>query len=291
MPLNLRVGSSASNDVRFLQTRLSANGYHVVVDGNFGPKTQAAVIQFQAAHGLVPDGIVGPRTWDALLVTERLSPSTDTTEARALAVAGLEPVMNVPTFRRDERLAVIDRALSFVGRYEQPLGSNEGPALEPILRDSANRTYWQVWHVTGKKPPPWCALAMFAAVYGEHPDWASTPMKRWFGAVSQWEAWAKGVDTARGNAIPRVCVISGEQWFYALPAADYVGALFTMSRDGSGSDPHEAVGEGHMGLVLGREGMEFVTAEGNVHNGFELRTRPFGEVRMLIRWWLAGEGS
>ncbi len=38
----------------------------VAVDGNFGPKTEAAVRAFQREHGLVPDGIVGPKTWLAL---------------------------------------------------------------------------------------------------------------------------------------------------------------------------------------------------------------------------------
>ncbi|MGH9873741.1 MAG: peptidoglycan recognition protein family protein [Pyrinomonadaceae bacterium] len=34
--------------------------------GNFGPKTEAAVRAFQRSQGMVPDGIVGPKTWAAL---------------------------------------------------------------------------------------------------------------------------------------------------------------------------------------------------------------------------------
>ena len=38
----------------------------VTVDGDFGPRTEAAVRALQRLHGLVPDGIVGPKTWAAL---------------------------------------------------------------------------------------------------------------------------------------------------------------------------------------------------------------------------------
>jgi len=55
---NLKVGSK-STDVSNLQKLL---GGGLVVDGNYGPKTQAAVIAFQKANGLTPDGIVGPLT-------------------------------------------------------------------------------------------------------------------------------------------------------------------------------------------------------------------------------------
>ena len=38
----------------------------VIESGTFGPRTEAAVRAFQRDHGLVPDGIVGPKTWVAL---------------------------------------------------------------------------------------------------------------------------------------------------------------------------------------------------------------------------------
>jgi peptidoglycan hydrolase-like protein with peptidoglycan-binding domain len=37
-----------------------------VVDGVFGPKTEAAVKDIQQSAGLTVDGVVGPQTWAAL---------------------------------------------------------------------------------------------------------------------------------------------------------------------------------------------------------------------------------
>ena len=51
------------DDVLALQTLLNTKGYDSgTPDGNFGPKTQTAVIAFQKANGLVPDGFVGTNT-------------------------------------------------------------------------------------------------------------------------------------------------------------------------------------------------------------------------------------
>lgn len=57
----LRLGTRG-DDVAALQSALDAKGYHLYVDGIFGPGTQGAVRSFQAASGIYVDGIVGPST-------------------------------------------------------------------------------------------------------------------------------------------------------------------------------------------------------------------------------------
>lgn len=56
------------DEVKQWQAFLNANDYRCgTVDGIFGNNTEKAVKQYQAAHGLVADGIIGPKTWASLL--------------------------------------------------------------------------------------------------------------------------------------------------------------------------------------------------------------------------------
>lgn len=68
MPATISKGSTGS-DVVLCQERLNAWNTPCDVDGIFGPATETAVIEFQSDHGLVPDGIVGDKTWNALLAS------------------------------------------------------------------------------------------------------------------------------------------------------------------------------------------------------------------------------
>jgi peptidoglycan hydrolase-like protein with peptidoglycan-binding domain len=72
LTVQVQFGSTGSA-VRAVQQNLNVFGADLAVDGIFGPLTQAAVRHFQATHGLVVDGSVGPRTWNTLVVNEPAS--------------------------------------------------------------------------------------------------------------------------------------------------------------------------------------------------------------------------
>ena len=53
--------------VKLIQEWLTLHGVSVAVDGSFGPATRAAVREFQRAKRLAVDGVVGKRTFAALV--------------------------------------------------------------------------------------------------------------------------------------------------------------------------------------------------------------------------------
>ena len=71
----VRSGSTGA-DVRELQRALKEKGFDPQgTDGKFGANTRQAVIDFQNANGLDPDGVVGPKTRAALLGTPAVAPA------------------------------------------------------------------------------------------------------------------------------------------------------------------------------------------------------------------------
>jgi murein L,D-transpeptidase YcbB/YkuD len=57
---------STGGCVKLAQRWLDYWGYGLSIDGDFGPKTRAAVIAFQKRRHIGVDGVIGPQTWSYL---------------------------------------------------------------------------------------------------------------------------------------------------------------------------------------------------------------------------------
>jgi putative chitinase len=65
-----------------LQSGLTAAGYPIASDGDFGPATERAVLRFQVAKGKNKDGIVGRERWTALLKSAPVEDNAEAEESR-----------------------------------------------------------------------------------------------------------------------------------------------------------------------------------------------------------------
>lgn len=95
--------------------------------GLFGPTTEQVVEEFQADHGLQPDGVVGPATWGYIF--------------------GMPP--------GDLAAEIVRLAGNNVGVHEQPRGSNRGPVIDKWNLDAGN-----------KLGDPWCVAFAYGMVKG-----------------------------------------------------------------------------------------------------------------------------
>lgn len=256
----LRKGS-AGPAVEELQGLLARHGFYAgAQDGDFGPKTEAAVRQFQASIGLKSDGVVGEATWRELRVSER-SPQSKRDQEYLLGLVN----WTIPTRAK----AALNAAILDVGKRELPTGSNVGPEIEHLLKNpmpsGKGESYYDYIGYDGAGAPPWCALAVCAWVAKS----GIFPFPRWFGGVSQLESWAGKAGLFRTNR--------SEVW----PS----GAIFTMGRAMSGSDPQTSIRNGHCGLVVMDEGDSIVTVEGNTDDSVAWRRRKKSTLRGYIPWW------
>lgn len=87
-PAVLRIGSRGAA-VTKLQRALG-----IADDGNFGPTTRAAVVEFQQRHSLKPDGIVGAETWAAIETDSPAPPAAIPTQGASTIWAALADLIN-----------------------------------------------------------------------------------------------------------------------------------------------------------------------------------------------------
>ena len=150
--------------VRDLQTTLAALGYaDAAPDGAFGPATASAVAAFQAASGLLADGIAGSATFDALRagIADRAAPAAVRAEEgldRALRTgrlgtesaeryrAALDDARSALTLLSPGRSAAIGAVLGTVGEHADLYDPARALALFSMLE--ANTA-----HLSGKALP------------------------------------------------------------------------------------------------------------------------------------------
>lgn len=277
MYITLREGD-LGRDVMYMQRRLNAHGeVELVVDGVFGPKTRACLMEFQMRWHLVVDGICGDRTWESLLRrNSTLRVDVNVKSERWLMIE--EDLLSRGV--SDLLVQFLSICWEDLNKQESPMGSNKGGEIchlvqgtrvtgETRMVKSAYKKHWGIGGVT--KFPAWCAIAIssWLAELFEAESWGDIPFGNWFGGVTQTVRWAK------------------KEGVYSEDMSDVEsGDLFVMGVRGSGSDEKGRGNNeyGHIGVVLYEDGDRIQTIEGNTANGVRTRSRKKSDILGRIRW-------
>lgn len=96
----LKMGSKGTA-VKNLQKKLKELGFNPgVIDGDFGPGVQAAVLAFQKSKGLLADGTAGPRTLAALGLVENSNLPSVVDKVTATMVSKMFPFAPVDNIKK-----------------------------------------------------------------------------------------------------------------------------------------------------------------------------------------------
>ena len=143
----VKFGDHGSN-VTILQTDLHRLRYFAgKIDGHFGALTRGAVLAFQADNDLTTDGVVGPRTWAAMAISEP-RPLRDVTMAD-LAESG-----TINDTKRSDRaadvtavgagVAIINDVKGTVGEVKTTVAETKGVVGELINIWETVQPYWPI---------------------------------------------------------------------------------------------------------------------------------------------------
>ncbi|HWP73139.1 MAG TPA: peptidoglycan-binding domain-containing protein [Methylomirabilota bacterium] len=164
---------SKGPEVTRIQAQLRARGLYLgPADGDFGGGTESAVLAFQRAEGLVPDGLVGPETWSRLFGGGEIPAPAITKEAldyRSLALTGaFETDAAVPECFAGLSGNFDGQGISF-GALQWNLGQG---SLQPLLRQMDTQHPAIVEEVFG--PSTAELRAMLSAPLAEQLTWATS---------------------------------------------------------------------------------------------------------------------
>lgn len=138
-------------DVTNLQIRLRDLGYYQgSISGEYGPLTEAAVVQFQRSQGLVADGIAGPVTLETLNNPSASAQSTSTVRSGAISpqaggtatVTVNNPPAVAPSPTSQPGVLDLQRRLQDRGFYSGPLDGVLGPETRAAI--DAAQLYYQL---------------------------------------------------------------------------------------------------------------------------------------------------
>jgi len=259
--------------VKLCQERLSRHGFACgAIDGDFGPQTEQAVLQFQNAHGLKADGVVGAETWGFLMVEERAAVSEDARNDQRMDLLAKLLAGDAAIVPR----AALTYAIQDLGAHEEPDGSNTGPQISHLVAG-----YCEYWQIAAMEYYAWCAMACSVWIgrgldlgYSSQTiDWHEHPFGGYFGGVSQIYDWASDQDRLH------------EPSTYAHKPVP-PGALCIMPRAGSGSDAAKSTATGHVDMVLydNLDGTVTVIG-GNVANAVSASVRTKADMTGFAIWW------
>ncbi len=306
----------AGDAVRLVQVLLVARAIELLIDGLFGPQTQAGIRDFQRAQGCACDGVVGPETLMALWRTSPRCRSRRSGDVRfrqlaprapqageigpAPSIPSCDPMPPVTSGPADAQLSQLqDRAVRFaeseIGVHESG-GTNRGARVDQYARNAGM-----------PEGGAWCAYFVdFAYSETARANGADFSGRTKLHSYQKNYAWfAYGSYTARdqrraredGLALRAQHEAEGSTRRY-LAIEGSEGHRFAASRN----LPHEVYSDyrelpvragdtalfrrGHVGMVKSYDAStgQLVTIEGNTANGVAERSYDLSDPAVLARF-------